>query len=405
MPHYKYKAYDRQGRVIESEIDGESASAVSKSLNDNGYTPVSVSLAKTAGPLPSERGGWFSPRVKLEDINIFTRQLWTLQRAGLPLQSSLIALREQVRSKAFRQVISQIIQDLEGGRSFSLALARHPKVFHPFYVNMVKAGEVSGKLDEILIHLAEMGQFELLTKEKIKSATRYPLITLLSIVVAFIIVVTFVIPKFSAVFGQAKATLPLPTRILLGVNYTVRHEWPILILVVVALVFLFRYLLSTSWGRYQWDRFTIKVPVIGPLVFNLVMSRFSRILSELLSSGLPILQSLQLVSETLDNAVIARAVVEVQKSVNEGKGMAEPMRQSRLFLPMVIQMVSVGEQSGKTDELLRHVADYYGDQADLMIKNLTTLIEPILILFLGGMVLILALGVFLPMWNMGSVLH
>ncbi len=403
MAHFKYKAYDRQGHVVESEMDGDSALAVSKALNEHGYTPVTVSQVEKEVTSPEER--WFSPRVRLDEINVFTRQLWTLQRAGLPLQSSLVSLRDQVKSKAFREVLTEVIADLESGHSLSAAFARHPKIFQPFYVNMIKAGEVSGKLDEILIHLAEMGHFEEQTREKIKSATRYPLITLLSIIIAFVIVVTFVIPKFSAVFGQMKTKLPLPTQILLGINDVVRHQWPILIISIAALVFLFRYFLSTSWGRYQWDRFTIKVPVIGPLVFNLVMSRFARILSELLSSGLPILQSLQLVSETVDNAVIARAVTEVQKSVNEGKGMSEPMKQSGLFLPMVVQMVNVGEQSGKTDELLRHVADYYGDQADLMIKNLTTLIEPMLIFILGSMVLMLALGVFLPMWDLVTVVH
>ena len=402
MPNYRYKAYDRQGRVMESEIEGDSASAVSKMLTDQSYIPVSISEMKKSASFFSE---WFSPRVRLDELNIFTRQLWTLQRAGLPLQSSLVSLRDQVKSKAFKKVIIEVIKDLESGLSLSAAFARHPKIFQAFYVNMIKAGEASGKLDEILIHLAEMGQFEAQTKEKIQAATRYPMITFFSIIIAFVVVVTFVIPKFSVVFHQFSAKLPLPTQILLGINYVVRHQWPLLLVSIAGLVFLFRYSVGTVWGRYQWDKFKIKMPVIGPLMFNLIMSRFARILSELLASGLPILQSLQLVSETVDNAVVSKAVIQVQQSVNEGKGMSDPMRQSGLFLPMVVQMVAVGEQSGKTDELLRHVADYYGEQADYMIKNLTTLIEPILILFLGLMVLMLALGVFLPMWDLVSVVH
>ncbi len=402
MPNFKYKAYDRKGQVVESEIEGDSASAISRALTEQNYIPVSISEVKNSALFLNE---WFTPRVRLEDINIFTRQLWTLQRAGLPLQSSLVSLRDQVKSKALKKVIVQMIKDLEGGLSLSAAFARHPKIFRAFYVNMIKAGEASGKLEEVLIHLAEMGQFEAQTKEKIQAATRYPLITFFSIIIAFTVVVTFVIPKFSTVFGQFKAQLPLPTRILLGINYGVRHEWALLLILLAGLIFLFRYFIATPWGRYQWDKFKIRVPVFGTLIFNLTMSRFARILSELLSSGLPILQSLQLVSETVDNAVVSKAVIQVQHSVNEGKGMSGPMKQSGLFLPMVVQMVAVGEQSGKTDELLRHVADYYGEQAESMIKNLTTLIEPILILFLGFMVLILALGVFLPMWDLVNVVQ
>src|SRR3989338_3154007 len=216
MPNYRYKAYDRQGRVMESEIEGDSASAVSKMLTDQSYIPVSISEMKKSASFFSE---WFSPRVRLDELNIFTRQLWTLQRAGLPLQSSLVSLRDQVKSKAFKKVIIEVIKDLESGLSLSAAFARHPKIFQAFYVNMIKAGEASGKLDEILIHLAEMGQFEAQTKEKIKAATRYPAIAFCSIIIAFVIVVTFVIPKFSAIFHQFSAKLPLPTQILLGINY------------------------------------------------------------------------------------------------------------------------------------------------------------------------------------------
>ena len=400
MPVYKYKTYDRTGHVLEAEIVGESTQAVSKTLTQQGYIPITIQEVH-GSTLFLEK--WFAPRVKLADLNMFTRQLATLQKAGLPLENSLIALRDQVKNQTFKKAIIEIIKDVESGNALSIAFARHPNIFHPLYINMIKAGEASGRLEEILRRLAEMGEFEGQTRDKIHSATRYPILAFCSIVIAFLIVVTFVIPKFSAVFNQFKAQLPLPTRFLLGINYVVRHEAWLLVISMAVVIFLFRAYLNTFWGRYQWDWIKIKVPVFGPLTFNLVMSQFARILSELLGSGLPILQSLQIVADTVGNVVIQKAILAIRESVNEGKGMAEPMKRSRFFSPMVVQMVSVGEQSGETEALLKHVAGYYEEQANSMIKNLTTLIEPMLIMVLGVMVLILAMGVFLPMWDLVHV--
>ena len=401
MPNYRYKAYDRQGRAIEGQMQAENRKAVSLALTNQGFVPVAVAeTGKGKSLIPADL---FGGRVKLEEINVFTRQLWTMIRAGLPLQSSLVSLRDQIKNEKFKRIILELIKDLEAGSSFSMALSTHPKVFSPMYVNMIKAGEASGKLDDTLFHLAEAGQFEARTREKIKAATRYPIIAFCALVIAFLMLVTFVIPKFSSLFSQYKTELPLPTRILLGVNYVLRHDWLILLAALTGLVFLFRWSIGTARGRYQWNWFKIKVPVIGPLLFNLVMSRFAKVLSELLASGLPLLQTLELVSETVGNAVLEKEVLRLQQSVNEGKGMSETMKQGGFFSPMVVQMVAVGEQSGKMDELLGHIAAYYEDQADLMIKNLTTLIEPILIVFIGSMVLLLALGVFMPMWDLVKV--
>jgi MSHA biogenesis protein MshG len=269
---------------------------------------------------------------------------------------------------------------------------------------MVKAGEASGKLDEVLLHLAELGEFDAEVKERLKSATRYPLITFITLIVAFCLVITLVLPKFAALYGQFTAKLPLPTRILLGIQHTIQYDWPQVIVALAAIFFAGRYALQTPFGRYQWDRMKLRMPVFGELYLNLLMSRFTRVLAELLASGIPILQALQLVSDTVGNEVIRRALVRIQESVNEGKGMAEPIKRSGLFSPMVYQMISVGEQSGKTDELLRYVADYYRSQATFMMKNLTTLIEPMLIFVIGGFVLVLALGVFLPLWDLMSVI-
>ena len=400
LRNFSYRVRDRKGKTVTGVMQGESAQTVSESLGKQGYFPMSVMESKTFN---FSFFDFLKPGVKKEDLNIFTRQLWTMQKAGLPLLSGLGSLREQASTQTFKKVIVQLIKDVEAGNSFSVALSQQPRVFEPVFVHMVRAGEASGKLDEIFFQLSEMGQFETATKSKIRSATIYPIITLFSLMTAFVIVVTFVVPKFIGVFGKADRVLPLPTRILLAVNGLIRYHWLESIMAAIAAVFLFRFIVSTPVGRFQWDRLKLKFPVIGKLVFFLQLSRFSRILAELLKTGVPILQSLQLVSDTLSNKVLERAVTTIQQSVNEGKGMSVAMKSTGIFTPMIVQMVEVGENSGRTDELLHYVSGYYEDQANTMIKNFSTLIEPILLFFLGGMVLLLALGVFLPVWDLVNV--
>ena len=400
MHNFSYRVRDRKGKSVTGMMQGESEQAVAESLGRQGYFPMSITQSK---PLQLNFLNIFQPKVKKEDLNIFTRQLWTMQKAGLPLLSGLNSLREQTSTVTFKKVILQLIKDIEAGNSFSVALSQQPRVFEPVFVHMVRAGEASGKLDEIFFQLSEMGQFESATKDKLRSATIYPSITFFSLMIAFFIVVTFVVPKFTSVFSNAGRALPLPTRILLAVNDTIRHHWLEVIVAGVVAIFAFRSIVSTSAGRFQWDKIKLKLPVLGKLVFFLQLSRFSRILAELLKTGVPILQSLQLVSDTLNNKVLEKAIMTIQASVNEGKGMSVAMKSTGIFTPMIIQMVEVGENSGRTDELLSYVSGYYEDQANMMIRNFSTLIEPILLAFLGSMVLLLALGVFLPVWDLASV--
>ena len=400
MPNFKYKAYDRKGNVTNGQMQADSVSGVSHLLSKQGYVPVSIKEVSPAFSMPL-----LFERVGLDEVMMFTRQLWTLHKVGVPLQNSLVSLRDQTKNEKFKKTITAILKEIESGGSLSTAMNPHPEVFSSLYVNLIKAGETSGRLDEVLLYLAEMCQFDSETKEKIKAATRYPLLTLATLAIAFLIIVTFVIPKFSNLFHQFKTQLPLPTRILLGINHVIRHDWFLVALVLAAFAFLFRFIVRTEKGRYWWDYIKIKIPVMGPLLFNLIMSRFAKILAQLLSSGIPILQSLQLVSETVGNAVIQKEIVDIQQNVNEGRNMSDPMKKSRFFDPLVVQMVTIGEQTGQTPELLNHIAVYYESKANSMIKNLTTLIEPILILLLGSMVLFLALGIFLPMWDLTYVVR
>lgn len=399
MANFRYKARDKFGKPASGVMSGADKGSIATHLNAMGYIPISIDEVKDAGG-PSLNIMDIFNRISPADINVFTRQLHTLQKAGIPLLLSLDIVEKQTKSGRFKDIIKEIMMHIEHGLSLSGALEKYPAIFNEFYVNMVKAGEASGLLDEVLARLVEFGEKEEDNRSKIKSATRYPLITLGALAMAFMVVVTFVIPKFAAIFSQFKTELPLPTRILLGLNFVIQHYWYIIIAASAGAVFLFLKYINTKSGRFQWDYFKLHMPVFGPLALMLTMARFTRTMSILMRSGLPILQVLDMASRTAGNSVVARAVDNIASSVREGKGISEPMRISGIFPPMVVNMVAIGEDTGKVDELLMSVSEYYDQQADYMIKNFTTILEPLFVLVLGVMVLVMALAIFLPMWNM-----
>ena len=342
-------------------------------------------------------------RVKFSDLNMFTRQLYTLQKAGLPMLGSLYAIRDQSGNATMEEVVDQIAKRIESGSKLSEAMENYPLVFSPVYISMVRSGEISGRLSEILDRLASLGEHDEKVQMHIKSAMRYPIIVVVSLIVGFISLILFVVPKFTDLFGRYDAALPLPTQALVLI-YTMitTYWWLALILIGVAFFGTLKFV-STPFGRMTADKVILRVPVFGPLLLKISLSRFCRITSTLLTSGVPILQILDLVKDVVGNVYISSAVVNIRQSVNDGKGMLAPMRASGLFPPVVTQMVAVGEETGKLDELLTHVSDYYDSQIDYTINNLVSLIEPILILFLGGTVLFIALGIFMPMWGLMKV--
>ena len=339
-------------------------------------------------------------RVRFSDFNMFTRQLYTLQRAGLPMLMSLQAIQDQTESAVLKEVIRTVAQKIEGGASLSESLAQFPAVFSPIYVNMVRSGEVSGKLEHILERLATLGEHDEKIRLHIKSAMRYPLIVVITLIVGFISLILFVVPKFTSIFAKFGKALPLPTQMLLLIYNSIVHFWWLVLILGGLALFAFFHFVKTPRGRFLWDKFLLKVPVFGPMLQKISLSRFCRIMSTLLKSGVPILTILELVKGTSENSVIAAAIENIKVSVNDGKGMLAPMKASGLFPPVVTQMVYVGEETGKLDELLVHVADYYDSQVEYTINNLVAMIEPVLIIFLGSTVLFLALGIFMPMWSL-----
>ena len=400
MPNYRYKARDKAGKAVQGIISGENRLAVAYNLEGIGYILISIEEVQDTkiGKIIFR-----TKKVTLTNLNMFTRQLFTLQKAGLPLLMSLEAIGKQVQNQTFKDIIKDISLSVETGTSLSAAMEKHPQVFDELYVNMIRAGEAGGILEDILARLTSLGEKELDTRAKIKSATRYPLIAAIAIIAAFFIITTLIIPKFAAVFAQFKTTLPLPTRVLIFLSVMIKRYWYIGALLVAGAVYWFRRFIDTAKGRYIWDSAILKAPIFGDLLLKLIMSRLTRVMGILLRSGLPILQVLDIASRSAGNAVISKEMVNIAASVKEGKGLAGPMEYSGIFPPVVIQMVAVGEETGKVDELLENISDYFDREADYTIKNLTVLIEPIFILFLGIMVLIMALSIFLPMWNIATL--
>jgi len=396
---YFYKAKDRSGASVAGVISDDSKNAAAKRLRGMGYLPVSIEEKAGGGSFKLPAFG-LRKSVSLKDVNLFTEQLATMQKVGVPILVSINTLSKQAINPYFKEVLRSIASDVEGGVSMSEAMAKYPGVFSELYVSMLKAGEASGLLVDILTRLKELGQKDMENTARITAATRYPMITFGMLVAAFLIVTTMVIPKFAGIFASFKTELPLPTKIMLGLGYFLKKYWYTLPILFAGLVYAFKSFVSTKGGRLKYDSFLLKTPVFGPLLSILAMSRFARTMAILMRSGLPILQVLEIVSKTVGNSAISITIDNLAVSVKDGKGLAEPMRMTGMFSPMVVQMIAIGEETGKIDELLISVADYYDQQADFTIKNLTTLIEPIFILSLGAMVLVMALAIFLPMWSM-----
>src|SRR3989338_1862760 len=402
MASFKYKIRDKHGRASTGAIEGESKESVASHFKQMGYAPILIEEEK-----PGVRNinfiRKFLSRVSQEELIVFTRQLSTLQRAGVAILVSLGSISEQVNNPYFKNIIKGIKNDIESGNSFSAALSKFPSIFSDIYINMIRAGEAAGMLDDVLDKLASLLEYEEDIKMKVKQAIRYPMLVMITLSVAFPVMVLFVIPKFSALFARFNTELPLQTKILIGLHFVLSHYWYIIILAIIAVVIAFRRFIDTPSGRYVWDSVKLKAPVFGQLLSKITLSRFSRMTSLLSSSGIPILNTLEIVKGSVGNMIIADSIDNIIEGIGQGKGIAEPMKLSGLFPEIVVQMVKIGEETGRMNELLLNVSDYYDSQVDYTVKNLTVLIEPILIFVLGIMVLIMALGIFMPMWDLISV--
>jgi type IV pilus assembly protein PilC len=395
---YAYKVRDREGKMAAGSMEAESEAAVVGRLRQLGYAPISIEADKGAG-LKTEVKLPGTGRVKLKDLAVFSRQFATMINSGLSLLRSLTILGEQTSNRRLGEVILQVRAEVEQGTSLSAALAKHPKVFNRLYVSMVRAGEIGGFLDQVLVKVAETFEKEVELRGKIRSAMTYPVVVSIMVIGIVAAMLIFIVPTFASLYDSLGGTLPLPTRMLMGASNVLRRFFLLVLVAVIVLVFLFRRWKATDRGRYQLDRFKLKVKVFGPLFHKTALSRFSRTLSTLIRAGVPILQALEIVGETVNNMVISRAVRDVQDAVREGESLATPLAKHATFPAMVVQMMAVGEETGALDIMLSKVADFYDQEVEAAVASLTSMIEPILIAVMGACVGGMVIALYMPLFN------
>lgn len=405
MLRFAYTGRTRGGEKTQGFLDADNAAACASSLLKNGISPVTIQetdQSERRGAKPKDMS-LFEPGVQAIDVQLFSRQLYTLMRSGVPILRSLAGLIESTTHAAFARVITSLKESLEAGRDLSTAMRQHPAAFSPFYIAMVRVGEATGRLDEIFLRMFEHLEFERETRARIKEALRYPSFVLIAMVVAVAVINVFVIPAFAKVYAGLGAELPLMTRILIETSrLTIAYGWLMLAGVVLAIAG-FRMWRATEGGRLAWDRFKLRVPITGTIVLKSTLARFARTLALSLKSGIPAAQALSVVAEVTDNAWVASRVEGMRNGIERGESVLRTAQNAAVFNPVVLQMIAVGEETGSIDELMQEVADMYEREVDYEIKTLAARIEPLIIVAMGGIVLVLALGVFLPMWDLASV--
>ena len=405
MPTFAYKARNAAGQPVEGVLDGAASGAVVDVLRGMGLTPVEIKekQAATAKASSGMNVTLFKQKVTHIDLLLFSRQMHTLLKSGVPIMRALNGLQEAAINPEMKRVIGEVRESLETGRELSQSLARHPTVFSPFYLSMVRVGEATGLLEEIFLRLFEHLEFERYMREQVKSALRYPMFVVLAMAAAIVVVNLFVIPAFAKVFAGFGAELPLMTRVLLAFsNFMVAH-WPAMLLGVVVAFFAFRLWRGTPGGRYDWDRMSLKFPIAGKILHKAALSRFSRSFALGIRSGVPVMQALSNSAQTVGNTYVSRCIESMRENVERGESLLRASISSGIFTPVVLQMVAVGEESGAIDDMMDEIGDMYRQEVEYELKTLSQQIEPILIVVLGILVLILALGIFLPMWDLGKV--
>ncbi len=402
MTNFKYVAKTPEGKTVTEAINLPDRTAVVNALRVKGFFIISIEEIRDKS---KESLGIFKKKIKLDDLVIFSRQLATMVDAGIPLVGALDILADQLENPSFRTVIYNVKERIETGSSLSEALNKHPKVFSPLFINMVKAGESSGMLDDILERLATYLEKANSLQRKVKSALIYPaVITVMAIGITALLLLK-VIPVFKNIFSGFGAALPKPTQILINVSDGLIKYFPFVVLAIGGLIFLFISYIKTEKGRTVFDGALLKMPIFGVLMQKVAVSKFSRTLSTLVKSGVPILSSLEIVGKTAGNKIIENAIKKVHSSIKEGENIAEPLSKSKVFPSMVVRMVAVGEQTGELEKMLSKIADFYDEQVDAAVSGLTSLMEPLIIAFLGIVIGTVVICMFLPIFKISSIIN
>jgi type IV pilus assembly protein PilC len=401
MPQtYAYKVRDKAGKTLSGSIEAESTALVANKLRQMGYVPIAIDK-KSSGGMKKELtiGGFGAKKIKVKEVSVFSRQFAVMINSGLTLLRSLQILAAQTDNKKLAGVIDNVRQDVESGSSLSQALSRHPKQFNRLYVSMIRAGETGGVLDETLNQLASTIEKQVELRGKIKSAMTYPAAVLGLVVMILTAMLVFIVPMFQGMYKTLGGTLPLPTQILLLASKIFVTWFPLIIIFDVVSVILLKRWIQTDKGRASWDALKLKIPVFGKLVHKTALARFSHTFAVLLRSGVPILEALEITSDTVGNVVVARAIKDVQQGVKEGESIAKPLEKHSVFPPMIVQMMAVGEETGALDELLEKIAGFYDAEVEATVNALTSLLEPLLIAVLGGAVGGMVISLYMPMFN------
>lgn len=405
MPYFQYRARNSRGELLQGVLEGTDSSAVASYLITTGATPIVISVSDNNSAVAE--GNWLermtSPAVSTLDVQLFSRQIHTLLKANVPIMQGLRGLEDSASNKNFARVLRSLRTALDSGRELSAAMREHPKVFSQYYVSMVQVGEMTGRMTEIFPRLYDYLQLDRKMQEQITAALRYPKFVIFAIVSAIGVVSAFVIPQFAKIFMKANVELPIMTRALIGLSTVTINYWPLIFAGSAATAFLFRRWVATTEGKYTWDKAKLRLPVAGPIIQKGTMARFARSYSLADKSGVPVSQALTVVARTVDNAYIASAVEHIRDGVERGDSILRTATVTGVFMPRVLQMISVGEETGQIGQLMDEIADMYEQEVEYELKTLASRIEPILIMFIGVLVLMLALGVFVPMWDMGQV--
>jgi MSHA biogenesis protein MshG len=407
VPFFAYKGRNSRGELMQGVLEGADSGAVADQLFGTGVTPVEITATSRAvSAVGGELSAWqkFSEKkVTSIDVQLFSRQMYTLIKSGVPLMRGLAGLQESSISPAFGRVIKDLRESLDSGRELSAAMRRHPDCFSNFYLAMIRVGEMTGRLEEVFLRLYDHLEFDRDMRGRVKSALRYPVFVILAMIIAMAIINVFVIPQFVTVFAKFGAELPLMTRILIGASSFTTTYWPLLLGLAAAGFFGFRAWTGTEAGLYTWDRHKLRLPIAGKIILKGTMARFARSFALSMKSGVPIVQALTVVSQTVDNAYLCARIEQMRDGVERGESILRTSTTAGVFTPIVLQMIAVGEETGSLEELMDEIAQMYEREVDYELKTLSAQIEPILISFLGAMVLVLALGIFLPMWDLGKV--
>lgn len=402
MAVFNYRGRSSQGDIKRGQLEAASQDAAADILMRQGIIPLEIREGKAkSGGLDVDR--LFKSRIPLEVLVIFCRQLYSLTKAGVPLLRAVRGLGQSASHPLMRETLDAVVVELTNGKSLSASMKEHPRVFSDLFVSMISVGENTGRLDETLLQLAQYFEQEMETRRRIKSAMRYPTFVIIAITLAMAVLNIKVIPQFASMFSRFGVELPLPTRILIATSNFFVHYWPLMLGAVIVSWIVLKAWRQTPAGGEKWDKFRLKVPIVGDIINRAQLSRFSRTFSLMIRAGVPLNQAIQMSAESLGNNYLENRLIEMKNGIESGSSIAAMARQSGVFTPLVLQMIAVGEETGQVDDLLLEASDFYDREVDYDLKTLTARIEPILLLIVAIMVLVLALGIFLPMWSLLDV--